>query len=549
MTAPIIKRLSFDGIKSLSILAGLLLSLWPVAAQPLLTNVTPVNVTPGSFSIIGAVSGHIADPTNVTISVFADSSGTTSLAGQIGIELFPLNSGAPTQLTSYGTLSSKRALRQDSMALGMVSARVNYCTPNTTYYYRVSVSNTNGQTAVWPSSGPLPSVTTARENDFVLQSQQLLVTLNDATPTGAIITLSNTNSSSVLAAVVGDGAGTNQAFFNISDLIASAGGTNYLPTGTQLFTAALLGLNSSAISQTANLGFSNEFTVAGPGKLVIGFLLTTVSVGSVPILAGTGSSLPISVGSAAGLVNLSFTLILPTNLVTALSVQAVSPALKSATLVPLSSNLMQLSFAAFPGQNLLGNQQIAQLNFSTPSNDPSAFVPVVPQSIQGTNANPALQNAFVSGPGRIVIVGPQPLLETQLQGTTRNLVLYGIPYDSYQIQYLTTFGSPSKWSDLVRVPMTNLVAVIPQSGSVDPIFYRAYEFTAAPPLIDPGFTASGNQSLTLYGTPGQTYAVEFTTALGTSWASLGSVPLTNSFAHFTNLNGTNSTIFYRLKKQ
>jgi hypothetical protein len=549
MTIPTTKSARLEGVKLLSILAGLMVSGLSLVAQPVLTNVTVANVTPSSFSIVGAVSGHIPDSTNLTISVFSDPAGTTSLAGQVGIELFPLNSGPPTTSNLYATLLSKRTLRLDSLGLGMVYARVNYCIPNTTYYYRVNVSNTNGQTAVWPASGPLPSVTTARENDFVIDSQQLIVTLNDATPAGAIITLSNTNSSSVLAAVVGDGAGTNQAFFNISDLIAIGAGTNYLPSGSQLFTATLLGVGFSGISQTATLGFSNQFAVGGSSQLVVGFLLTTVSVGTVPVLAGTSASLPISVGSAAGLVNLSFTVILPTNLLTSLSVQAVAPALKSASLVPLSPNQVQLSFATSPGLNLLGNQQIAQLNFSTPSNDPSAFVQVLPQSIQGTNANPSLQNSFVSGPGRIVIVGPQPLLETQVQGASRNLMLYGIPYDSYQIQYLTSFGSPSKWSDLIRVPMTNLVAVIPQSSSLDPVFYRAYQFTAAPPLIDPGFSASGNQSLTLYGTPGQTYAVEYTTALGTSWASLGLVPLTNSFAHFTNLNGTNSSTFYRLKQQ
>jgi hypothetical protein len=211
--------------------------------------------------------------------------------------------------------------------------------------------------------------------------------------------------------------------------------------------------------------------------------------------------------------------------------------------------MVQLAFATSPGLNLLGNEQIAQLNFSTPSNAPSAFVEVLPQSVQGTNANASLQNSFVSGPGRIVIVGPEPLLETQLQGTSRNLLLYGIPFDSYQIQYLTSFGPPFKWSDLVRVPMTNLMAVIPQPASLDPVFYRAYQFTAAPPLLDPGFNAAGDHSLTLYGTPGQTYAVEYSGALGTTWSSLGLVPLTNSFAHFTDPSGTNSSIFYRLKQQ
>src|SRR5580698_699650 len=141
----------------------------PATAQILLTNVSTANVTPSSFSIVGAVSKSVSF-TNITISVFADAGGVNNLTGQVGVELYPLNTGDPSSTNAYLTLLSKAALSQDSMALGLVYARVCYCVPNTTYYYRVSVSSTNGQT-VWPASGPLPAVTTAQGNSFVLDSQ------------------------------------------------------------------------------------------------------------------------------------------------------------------------------------------------------------------------------------------------------------------------------------------------------------------------------------------------------------------------------------------
>src|SRR5271167_814667 len=91
----------------------------PATAQILLTNVSTANVTPDSFSMIGAVSASTPF-TNITISVFADPGGVTSLGAQLGVELYPLNTGNPSSTNSYLTLLSKAALSQDSMALGLV---------------------------------------------------------------------------------------------------------------------------------------------------------------------------------------------------------------------------------------------------------------------------------------------------------------------------------------------------------------------------------------------------------------------------------------------
>ena len=117
-------------------LAALFLGARPAGAQILLTNVQAVNVTPSGFSLVGAVSPPIASATNLAVSVFADPGGATNLAGQVGVQFYPLNSGNPTATNSYDLLLNLAALRQDSIALGLIYARVSDCAPGTTYYYR-----------------------------------------------------------------------------------------------------------------------------------------------------------------------------------------------------------------------------------------------------------------------------------------------------------------------------------------------------------------------------------------------------------------------------
>jgi hypothetical protein len=531
-------------------LACYLLGARMASGQIVLTNVSVINVTPSGFSVAASVSPAITPSTVVKVLVFADPNGTKRLAGQVGVEYYPLNTGDPAAANAYSTLQSKAALRQDSMNLGLIYARVTYCAPQTTYYYQITVTTTNGQSAVWPVSGPLPSATTAQQNSFVAQSQQLIITLNDSNPTGSILLLSTSNSASLLAAVVGDGVGTNQAFFNLNDLIAASGGTNYSPVGSQLLTATVLGSSPGGLTQTYDLIFSNTFSVGQSSAVALGGLATTISLGEGVMLIGGSTSVPITLDCQGPLVSLSFVLNIPSNLFTAISLLPTLPALGAASLAVVSSNTLQLSFTAATGLNLEGDQQIAQLHLTAASNQSSAFVPLWPQAPQGTNANPSIPNTFFVQPGRAVLIGSQPLLDAQLVGGSRNLVLYGVPGLSYQLQSLTNQFPSANWSDFLSVPMTNLTQVF---SNLDPtpvvVFYRAYVLNADPPLLQ-AFHSNGDFSLLAFGITGANYVLQTSSNLSTTvaWRPLLSYTLTNSFEYFTNL-GPSSPVYYRIKKQ
>lgn len=524
---------------------SLFLASVPAIAKLNLSGVTNVNVTSSGFSIIGDCSSVIDSNTVVSVSVFSDAGGVTNLAGQLGLEFYPLNTGNPGATNNYDRRLNQNVLRQDSMKLGLIYVRVTGCAPNTTYYYSVQVSNTNGQ-AVWPANGPLPAVTTAIENAFVLQSEQLVISLGGTSPAGAIVLLSTTNTPTVLAAVVGDGAATNQVFFSINELIAAAGNTNVLPNGTQEFTATVRGLPSLSVTQTYSLDFSTNFEVAGGANFSLGSFVA-LAIGSNAVLVGQGGSIPIQMLAATFVTNFSFTLSIPTNRFNSLALQPLVSQFGSASLTPSGSNALRVAFVAAPGQSFQGNQEIAQLNFVTASNQNSAFVPIIPQNLQGTNTDATVVNLTALKPGRLVIVGQQSLLEAlRAPDGSRNLALYGHPGASYQVQASADPSKPANWNNLMRVPLTNIVETFPLNSSPSPAFYRAYEFTSLAPILDVGPAVNGVVTIVVYGTPWLAYEVDTANSLSfpLNWKLLSRLPFTNSF-QILRVNSSGAALFYR----
>lgn len=458
------------------VLALLLLGAGRAAASTTITNVTTVNVTPNGFSVVWVDGPALTASLTPTISVYADPAGATNLAGQVGVQWYPLNSGAPSATNAYQRRLSQALLRQESQNLGFTEVRVSGCAPQTTYYYSVGVNGPNGPVAAWPASGPLPSVTTARQNGFVADSLQLLLDVSPTTPPGSIILLSNPNTPSVLAAVVGDGAASNQVFFSLCDLLAASGTTNFAPLGPQEFTVIELGNGPGSVPETYDLNFTSTFNVGVQSLLTLGAYVN-LAVGLAVVQAGQSGSLPIQLLSGSGITNLTLALQLPSGDFSSLSVQLVSSQLNSYSLRVVNSGLISINFGAGYGQNLQGAQELARLNFTVVTNQASAFLPLTPLVQQAVNANRSLTTDFQPQAGQLVIIGRQPVLQSfpPTPEGVRSLALYGNPGTNYELQASTDLGNPAAWHNILSISMTNLTQIISGLDTNPPaIFYRAY---------------------------------------------------------------------------
>ena len=207
-------------------LAGivLLISPLPVSADLSLSAVSVTNVTPAEFSIVWRAS-EIATP---MVSVYSDAAGTTDITSDVEVIIYPLISGDPGFVEEYYKEESKENLRSTTQSSGLMKAKVRGGSPDTQYFIRVGALGSGGQQVWSPADGSTLCVTTMVANDLINDGKMLLVTFtNDAMDLIADgwIAMASTDTSGEtrfpVSAVIGDGAGPNQAFIDLSNLFGS----------------------------------------------------------------------------------------------------------------------------------------------------------------------------------------------------------------------------------------------------------------------------------------------------------------------------------------
>jgi hypothetical protein len=279
-----------------------------------------------------------------------------------------------------------------------------------------------------------------------------------------------------------------------------------------------------------------------------------LQLGSSFVFSGSTSSVPVTLFASAGVTNLSFTLDFPTNRFGNWAINPSNSAVELAGAKNLSATQTVFTVSAKPGQVFSGSSLLASLVFGASAGS-SAFAPLSLEALSATRTNDVPVAAAFGDGGRVIILGPEPLLEAQLTNSARNLLLYGLPGNSYQIQSSIALGGNADWFNLIRVPLTNVMADISNlSQSANVTFYRAYSFNASPPIIDVSPALGGGAyRFVLFGMPETNYEIQFATnlAFANHWYSLSNFTLSNSFWYFDlkKSEETNPLMLYRLKRQ
>lgn len=538
---------AWDLCRSMVILCACLF--FQSARADILTNYTVVNVTPTSFSVIWRATN--ATP---SIAVFADAGGITNLAGQVGVEAFPLRTGNPDLAAGYQRRVNAAQVRTETRGFGLMMMRVSGCHPATTYYFRLISTPTNGAPVVNPVSGPLPSVTTAVENSFVANDQVIILNVPDPGSEGEIVLLSHTNAAYPLAAVVGDGVGTNQVFFNVNDLLAAGSTGNFMPLGDQNFGMDILGPNNADLSQPYTLTFTADFATALTTLASVDTDFVGLNVGTAVLRAGQSGTLSIVGQANKNVGSIDLKLQVPAGRLTNVVLQSFAPQLDpvATTITGQDGSAWQLHFAPLSGQTIpAGTNALVNLSFIAVSNQTSAFVPLQATEVDGTKADASPIIHTFAQSGRVVVIANQPLLEAGFSpDTSRQLTLYGKAWTSYAIESSTNLSNPNGWKQVRYFAQTNMVTTLKGLGAAGSVaFYRASEFTPDPPVLDGFLDNAGKPALLSYGRPGSQYTLLAKTNLSNivPWTPTSTYTLTNSFQYLAP-SGSNAVIFYRLQR-
>jgi hypothetical protein len=249
-----------------------------------------------------------------------------------------------------------------------------------------------------------------------------------------------------------------------------------------------------------------------------------IDVGSTVVQTGKTGSVPVTVFSSAGVTNLSFTLAYPTNRFANWTLAASNGVVGATAVQTLNPEQTFFNVAATPGGSLQGSTLLGSISFNAlPA--PSAFVPLIITNAAGVKSGQSAVSSVIGGAGRVVVIGEQSLLEARMgDHTNRQLILYGNPGASYQLDYSTNLAD-TNWLLGWRVPMTNLSQNFDISDAFSPVFYRAWEFSAEPSILEMSLPTPTNVPLLLYGQRG-----------------------TNSFRSIPVNPSTNHASFFRAKQ-
>jgi hypothetical protein len=339
---------------------------------------------------------------------------------------------------------------------------------------------------------------------------------------------------------LGAGTPTNAAIDSLTGVF------QWRPTGSQS-----PGTNIISVIVTDNgsppLSATQHFTVvvrAVANEVVL-------SLGSTNLLVGQTASVPVVLTSSLYLTNVTATLQVSATYLTNLALTSASAETTATLLQSLGSNVYAVGLTLNPAASPGGSRSVAKLNFLASPQSQSAIIPLTVSNVAALQQDGRAAAKPGGSGGRVIVVGRQPVLEAWF-GTNgvRMLTLYGNPGASYEVASttnLTDTNSLSVW----RVPMTNQYQNFTADQTAPEIYYRAWEFSADPPILELKSAASSNLVLLLYGQKGSNYVIVSGTNLANSsdWVPVAGFTLTNSFEFIGSGPATNQSRFFRVKRQ
>jgi hypothetical protein len=275
-----------------------------------------------------------------------------------------------------------------------------------------------------------------------------------------------------------------------------------------------------------------------------------VGIGSAIVQTGQDACLPVNLLSTVSLTNLSFTLVFPTNRFSNWTFTATDPAVGITRVQVLDAGHAEFEIATKAGQVLEGPTSVGTICFNVLPGT-SGFIQLQTAGVVGSKGDGSTVASALGQSTRLVIISLTPLLEASLTANrARLLTLYGNPGASYEVDYTTNLLG-AKWQYAWRVPMTNFYEVFAANAALPQVFYRAFEFSANPPILELSSSAPSNLVMLVYGQKGSNYAIISGTSLlnTTSWSPIVGFTLTNSFQFINAGTATNRMQFFRARQQ
>lgn len=312
---------------------------------------------------------------------------------------------------------------------------------------------------------------------------------------------------------------------------------------------------SATITVRVDDGASTTSSISRSFVVTIMAASAGMELGSAVVPAGDTNSVPLTVATEFGSTNLSFSISLPRASLTNLMLQQLAPEADpaSAKVIWQTATNAQLRLSARTGKVFTSDHAVARLGFRAVG-PRTVRVPLTIENAAVTLSCGSSVAARVTGGGEVLVLGDEPLLQAGISADGgRKLTIFGKAGSSYAIEYATNTDPGAVWMPLnIRFGLTNSSFTVDLPAQTGPrTFYRAVEFRACPPQLEPAPSNGADCALMLYGEPGATYEVQRSGALaqdGSGWAAVATVTLSNSFRRIEVPRAGPVSLFRLLKR-
>ena len=244
-------------------------------------------------------------------------------------------------------------------------------------------------------------------------------------------------------------------------------GTTYLtwtPSSTYASTTNIISVRAT--------DFANSATTTNFLFVVSVYDYLNVSPGVAAVEAGQNVSLPLSAVCSDPLSNITFTISWPSGKFSNPTL-ALAPGSIFTSTVQVQGTNLQINLRAGAGKSFTGSNFVANLNFASATNQPSAFVPMTTRIVAGVRPNSTQLVGLFAGLGEVVVVKDQPLLKSLVAtNSARTLNLYGKVGRSYQVLYTTNMTANTVWQPLTTYTHNSVAQSMSVNNSAPVIFYR-----------------------------------------------------------------------------
>jgi hypothetical protein len=196
-------------------------------------------------------------------------------------------------------------------------------------------------------------------------------------------------------------------------------------------------------------------------------------LGNTAVLTGHSNSVSVRLLSAIALTNMSFRVVYPPERLTNFAMTLDSSQVITQEVSYLEAGQVQVSFTLPAGSPLHGPKAAGELWFAVLPGQSSSFVQLAIRDVTGLTLDGHIAANDSGLPGRVVVIGPEPLLEAWREPNRgRILRLYGNPGQGHVLEWKSNLFDPA-WQTTPSISLTNLSQDFEVSPEAQSLFYRA----------------------------------------------------------------------------